>query len=370
LKNSIAATEQQLQEHRGRLKRNKKEHKAALAAIKKEGDKLANSLGTAGGNDERQRQRTLQLTQNIRQAEDAANDIALKINALGDIPVDETNKATEKRLVWKRERSNKEAVCTELENVKAETERQVRSVEGDITTAVQKRERLQQRQARLNEQYDRLIVANEEGYTAKQRKEQERLALEREKIRTQVSYRTNIENYERRANEINASTAQMMQTIHHLDALNHQQSQQPPSVPATPDGPLPGTNGMSPFARPFSSFTFPSFNANVGSTPGSLRGGRGRSSSMLSNISGFTDGFEDMATPSKNVLYNPFQDVGLLNGRKGSHGSGSLSSGTSSQSSSQRDPTSPLPNVKPVVRSPNGKAAGLKNLVIGRQKSG
>ncbi|KAF2685541.1 hypothetical protein K458DRAFT_300461 [Lentithecium fluviatile CBS 122367] len=369
LKNSIAAADQQLQEQRNRLKRTKKDHKAAITAIKKEVDTLGSRLGNSGGSDERQRQRVLQFTQNIRQADDAAADFAIKIDALGDVPDEEIQEAAVKKREWQRERANKEAFSNELENVKAETERQVRSVESDIATAVQKRERLQQRQTRLNEQHDRLIVANKEGYTAKQRKEQERQALLNERMMVESQYRSNINSYERRANEHHLATAQMMQTIQHFEALLQQQPHHPSSVPATPDGHLPGTTtSMSPHANPFTSFTFPTYNPNH-STPGSLRGGRGRSSSMLSNVSGFTDGFtDDLTSPSvHHGLGNPFHAANLLNGRKGSHGSGSLSSGTSSQSSSQRDPLSPVPNVKPVMaRASTGGNTGLASPIGGR----
>lgn len=355
LKNSIAAAEQQLQEQRNRLKRNKKDHKAALTAIKKEVDTLGTRLANAGGSDERQRQRVMQFTQNIRQAEDAAADIAVKINSMGEIPAEEAEEAAVKKREWKSERDNKEAVSTEFDNAKAEIERQVRSVESDITSAIQKRERLQQRQAKLNDQHDRLITANKEGYTAKQRKEQERMALHQERLQVEAQYRSNINSFERRANDYYMATGQIEQTIQHFETILSQSQNM--SIPATPEGHLPGTNSMSPYTHPFQSFTFPLYNdGRVNSTPGSLRGGRGRSSSMLSNISGFTDGFdENMHSPTGNILGNPWNAPGLLNGGNGSHGSGSLSSGTSSQSSSQRDPTSPVPNIKPMMaRSPTG----------------
>lgn len=149
----------------------------------------------------------------------------------------------------------------------------------------------------------------------------------------------------------------MLQTIQHYEELL-QQSHHHMSVPTTPEGPLPGTS-MSPHANAFTSFTFPSLNSHINSTPGSVRGGRGRSSSMLSNVSGFTDGFDEPHSPSGYVLGNPFT-APLLNGRNGSHGSGSLSSGTSSQSSSQRDPMSPIQTIKPMmIRSPTGGSGGL-----------
>lgn len=171
-------------------------------------------------------------------------------------------------------------------------------------------------------------------------------------------YRSNINGYERRTAEYNVQINQTLQTIQHYEELL-QQSQQHQSVPTTPDGPLPGTS-MSPYANAFTSFTFPSLNSQMnGSTPGSMRGGRGRSSSMLSNVSGFTDSFDELYSPSGYTLGNPFQ-APLTNGRNGSHGSGSLSSGTSSQSSSQRDPMSPIQTIKPMmVRSATGGSGGL-----------
>ncbi|KAL5121170.1 hypothetical protein ACEQ8H_001022 [Pleosporales sp. CAS-2024a] len=351
LKNSIAAADQQLQEQRNRLKRTKKDHKTAIGTIRKEVDNLSNRLANAGGSDERQRQRVLQFTQTIRQAEDAAHEFTQHAESLGDIPENEAQDAAATKAAWKKERDNKNAIAIEFEKVKAEIERQVQSIESDIAATLRQRERLQQRQTRLNEQHDRLVTANAEGFTAKQRREQERAALRQQRAEIETQYRSNINGLERRTEEHNITTAQMMQTIHQYEELILVQSQHHMSVPTTPEGPLPGT-GMSPHANLFASFTFPSLNSHVNSTPGSLRGGRGRSSSMLSNISGFTDAFDEPYSPSVYTLGNPFT-APLLNGLNGSHGSGSLSSGTSSQSSSQRDPMSPVQTIKPMmVRSP------------------
>jgi hypothetical protein len=357
LKNSIAATDQQLQELRNRLKRNKKDHKTGITAIRKEVDNFSNRLANAGGNDDRQRQRVLQFTQNIRQADDAAADFALQADTLGEIPEDEAEEAAAKKAAWKKERDNKNAIASEFETAKAELDRQVQSVESDMSATVQKRERLQQRQSRLNEQHDRLVTANAEGFTAKQRREQERSALRQQRNEVENQYRANINAYERRTEETNMGINHMISTIQHYEDLILQQSQHHMSVPTTPEGPLPGTS-MSPHANNFTSFTFPSLNSHVNSTPGSIRGGRGRSSSMLSNISGFTDGFDEHS-PTGYHISSPFH-APLLNGaaRNGSHGSGSLSSGTSSQSSSQRDPMSPMQAVKPMmVRSPTAGSA-------------
>ncbi|KAF2011734.1 hypothetical protein BU24DRAFT_288013 [Aaosphaeria arxii CBS 175.79] len=373
LKNSIAAADQKLQDQRNRLKRARKDHKTAITAIKKEVDTLSNRVANAGGSDERQRQRVLQFNQNIRQAEDATADFALQVEALGEVPEDEAEAAAIQKRAWKKERDNKDRIVAEFEKIKNDFERQVQSIESDMASTLQKRERLQQRQIRLNEQQERLLIANREGFSAQQRRQQERFALLQDRMNIENQYRSNINGYDRRTAESQMATAQALQTIQHYEALILQESQQQMSVPTTPEGHLPGTNGnsMSPVGNAFSGFSFPSLTAQINSTPGSIRNGRdgrGRSSSMLSNVSGFTDGFEDAMSPSHHYLLgHPFSPQGLLNGRKGSNGSGSLSSGTSSQSSSQRDPLSPVQNPKPLMlRTPTGGSNGLTSPIGGR----
>lgn len=100
------------------------------------------------------------------------------------------------------------------------------------------------------------------------------------------------------------STSQILQTVQQYEELLLQQAHQHMSVPTTPEGNLPGTN-MSPHGNGFSSFTFPSMHSHMNGTPGSMRGGRGRSSSMLSNVSGFTDAFDEPASSGTYVLGNP-----------------------------------------------------------------
>lgn len=349
------------------MKRNKKDHKTAISTIKKEVDTLSNRLSNAGGSDERQRQRVLQFTQNIRQADDAAAEFSLQAEKLGAIPEEETKEAAAKKAEWKKERDNKNAVARDFDAVKADVEAQIQSVETDITNALQKRERLQQRQTRLNEQHDRLVTANQEGFTAKQRREQERHALRQQRADVEQQYRSSINGFEHRAEEQHIATSQLLQTAEHYEALLMQGAHHE-SIPTTPEGPLPGTT-MSPHGNAFTTFTFPQLH-HVGSTPGSLRGGRGRSSSMLSDVSGFTDGFDEHISPVY-VLDNPFNSSGFANGHlNGSHGSGSLSSGTSSQSSSQRDPLSPVQSIKPMmVRSPTGGSGGLMSPIGSGRKS-
>ena len=157
----------------------------------------------------------------------------------------------------------------------------------------------------------------------------------------------------------------LFRSTQHLEVLfqQAQQQQQQHSVPTTPEGALPGTNTLG-GALP--AFHFPAAigGAPHSGTPGSLyREGRGRSSSMLSNISGFTDALDEgpVSPPVAALSSNPFAAYAPhLNGRKGSAGSGS-NSGSGSGNSSTRDPMSP---VQRVLTGFAGQGAGRSSTPI------
>lgn len=369
LKNSIAAADQTLQDHRNRLKRNRKEHKTSIATIKKEVDALSNRLSTAGGSDDRQRQRALQFNQNIRQADDAAADFALQIDSLGDIPEGEIEEAATMKRAWQKERDNKSSVADDFDHTKAEANRQLANIQSEISSVMQRRERLQIRQTKLNEHHKQLIAANTEGLNARTKRQQERAALLADRMSIESQYRSNINGYERRATEYSNQNIQLAHTTQHLKVLfqQAQQQQQQHSVPTTPEGVLPGTSALG---EALPAFHFPAaiggapYSGGNGGTPGSLyREGRGRSSSMLSNISGFTDALDEghVPPPVAALSSNPFAAYAPhLNSRKGSAGSGS-NSGSGSGNSSTRDPMSP---VQRVLTGFAGQGAGRSSTPI------
>jgi hypothetical protein len=151
-------------------------------------------------------------------------------------------------------------------------------------------------------------------------------------------------------------------------------------MPQTPEGPLPGTRSLIQGIQHHN--TFPSLQpgfqfSNPQTTSGlpdpattrpadnmySLyREGRGRSSSMLSGVSGFTDELDDDPLPPHHQFTN-FHATNNGNGgvggmRGGSGGSRKSSAGsrgstsTGSNSSSTKDPMSPPPK----LLSPIGKS--------------
>ncbi|KAK3079260.1 hypothetical protein LTS18_005318 [Coniosporium uncinatum] len=351
LRNSIAAAEQSLQDQRNRLKQKRKEHKHALQQVRKEVDSLSARLSTAGSQDDRQRQRAMQLKQTIRQAEEAATEMETQASEMADIPEDELQESTAKRDYWRKEKSIQTTHKKELDDLKAETGRELGQIQSEVTTAAQKRERLQLRQSKLNEQYERLVSANAEGLDAQNRRLSEKAAQAAARAAQEQTYIDHVAGFEQQSQALANKYMHCVQQSQHLEALLYYQQQQQHavaqhSVPTTPEGTLPGTNSNRLSGGYSSTFQFPY--GNIGdsrSHPTSLRqmGGRARSSSMLSGVSGFTDDLENATEQT------------VVNGRKHSNGSGSGSGSGSSRESgngSVKDPMSPPVRIHPTPIGP------------------
>ena len=332
LKQSIAAAEAKREEIRNKLKRLRKDHKNTSAAVRKEIDQLSGKVASSGGQDERQKQRIQQLKLNVKQAEDATLSLKAELEALGDLPEDELQESAAHKRAWIAACDAKAAALAEYDSAKVEAEKELSDLRNEIATSNQKRERLVARRAKLTETHDRLVNDHNADLSAKQRHEQERQRtlqdyMEREsKLHFWISdTRANAENYNIKANEL----------FQEIDFANTQLARQHAAIsgPTTPEGDLPGTNG--PASRPKTGFDFQMFNApQIQGMPQTNWGGRGRSSSMLSGYSGFTD---DLDVPEGGGLDEQ--------GRKRSDGS-SISTGSAGDQFSPRPavfkPMSPI----------------------------
>lgn len=322
-------------EARNKLKRTRKDHKNAASAIRKEIEQLHSKVASAGGQDERQRQRIMQLTQHLRQANDAAVALKDETDALGDIPENELSEYTEKKRGWQAVRDKRAAALAEVDAVKAEMQREVSQVNSELASSAQKRERLLARRGKLNEQLERLTVQKNADMTARQKHDHDRAARVQnyQHREDELLYWIRKSDLEAEEHNINANHAfQQMEYVNNLIA----QAQASMSGPPTPEGNLPGTNGIqnrqNGFDYPMFS-TFPQQGNNV-----HFRGNRGRSSSMLSGYSGFTDDLDGM----------PVGDESKSDGSSGS---------TGGSGGSQGDYMSPRPLVsKPA--SPIGPLVG------------
>lgn len=314
----------------------------------------------------------MQFNQSIRQAEETASSLTAQIDDLGEIPADEVNASAAKRRSWQQATEARDSAAEDLDRVKAESDRQSSAIQSEINAALQKRDRLQARQEKLTEQHDRLCELNAQDLKAKELRATSRAqkravhaAEEKNMVHTIESMRVEITRiYEHRG--------QIEQQIQYLEAI-YSQSQMAHSVPTMPEGPLPGTTSNRAFGV---GFQFPAtvpaqYAGQPAASSSHLREGRGRSSSMFSNASGYTDQLDEspaqpqlpISPPAASVYANtngaqPVNHANSNGNGAGRNGSVESGSGSTSSSASQRDAMSPpQKTVGPSPLSPIGTVA-------------
>lgn len=333
LKQSIQSAEAKLNEIRNRSRKAKKDQRGAHADIKREIHALKNKLSSSTDGDEKQEKRLQQIRQHKHQAEEATKDVQAEIDTLGDIPRQDVNESDAKRQQWQSAVDAMKAARQDLENIKAEQERDANAIKADISASETRKERLAARIAQRAADLEKLTKQQQAEMTARQKREFDRA------LQTQTR--------ENRVNELRFHIAHMEEQIltennKALEAYNESAAlsgtqlplgQQGDSAPPTPSG----TNGHSPFGPHLTTSPF-SGNANAYGAP------RGRSSSMLSQYSGFTDDedFHYAQTGEYRTLHPQLQNwsmqgqsvPGASQYRKASEGDTSGSSGSQSGSTS------------------------------------
>ncbi|KAI1977989.1 hypothetical protein LOZ55_003045 [Ophidiomyces ophidiicola] len=271
LKNSIVNAEAKLNERRAKLKRARNDHKIQLSKIKKELDNFTHRLNS-GGDDSRQKQRSLQLERNIRQTEEATAAFELQLETLGSIPEEEMQEWDSHKAIYQQETDQLKSLKSELDDVKSATDREASSAENELTTIVQKRERLQNRCNRLSEQYERITNANNQGLNERERRAAEQIAKEQEHARIEENFQEQLTSLTASLEEYQLRTTRLWQQAMAIEQVYQQQQLYINSGPLTPEGDLPGTktqpvdttsfNGPVCPSVPNITTAFPMYNAN------------------------------------------------------------------------------------------------------------
>ncbi|USW59516.1 hypothetical protein Slin15195_G128350 [Septoria linicola] len=282
LKQSVQSAEAKLNEIRNRSRKAKKDQRGAHADIKKEIQTLKNKLSSSTDVDEKQEKRLQQISQHKNQAEEATKEIQEQIEALGEIPSGDISASNALRKQWQSALNTLKAAQQELDAAKAEQERDISSLKSEITASESRRERLATRIAQRGAELEKLNQQQQAEMTAKQKREFERLQALNEREHRENVMRSAIAHLEE---QVQAENTKAFAAYQESAALTNFAGHAPPNSSQTP--PLPGTANGNPsygphvFGSPFSG------NANGSGVP------RGRSSSMLSQYSGFTDNGED-----------------------------------------------------------------------------
>jgi len=327
LKKSIQASENQLTDARSRLKKNRKEHRTANSKLEREVDGLEAKFTAFSGTDDRQRQRQTQFRQNIKQVEDATLVIASQIDSLSELPESERLAHEAKRRKWQEERDRRNTIRQDFDQSRTENERRMQNARNDNLTLKQKRERLEARLARLDQQKDALVSANSSTREEKAAWDTQRAnVLNAYKAREQEII-NNLQYVLSQREQLQSRVSQIEQQNYFFESSFQSGGAQSPSN-HTPEAAYsslsPNNRGLSAY-NGYSSFGYSSGTPPVEDnrhTPINRGKQRGRSSSMLSDVSGFTDaetGQDSMADLLRN--FQPQTEPGFSIPRNTSAGS-------------------------------------------------
>jgi hypothetical protein len=335
LKQSIQQAETKLSDARSKFKKSKKDQRTAHADVKREINTLKSKV-EGSALDDKQVKRQAQITQHKNQAEEATAELKAQIEALGEIPAPELAAAESKHRAWKSARDARNAAKQDLETAKSDADRVMRELNSDISATVSKREKLAVRRQQRAEELEQAIAKQQADQNARHRYETERenRRQENERIENQLRY-----HMEKMQGEINILTQKATDAYYEAVALQSYATGIPPgfvgvSSPPTPENQMPNVNGT---LSPNNGFSYNSMQYANGYQP-TVPAPRGRSSSMLSQYSGFTDNAEDIVFEPRHQhtwpqVGNAVAGAAVLDERNLSEGSGSGTNGSTASNS-------------------------------------
>ncbi|KAJ5281168.1 hypothetical protein N7478_006540 [Penicillium angulare] len=245
LKNSIVNAESKLNDKRYRLKKTKNDHKLLISKVRREVDNYNNRL-QSGTDENKQKQRSLQLERNIRQTEEATAALEQQLDTMENVPEEEVERWNAHKADFDRELERFNLAKEELQEARLAAAQQASAVEQELNMVIQKRERLQGRRTRVNEQYDRIISANAQGLNERERRAAEQFAREQDQSKMEANFHEQFASISQSVQDFQLRTSQLWQQASAIEQSIQQQQQQMllDSGPLTPEGNLPGTNPL------------------------------------------------------------------------------------------------------------------------------
>ncbi|KAG6010338.1 hypothetical protein E4U21_006902 [Claviceps maximensis] len=379
IRNTIAAEEARLADERSRLKSWRKESKTKLNNIKREIELVDNQLLSAGNSDDRHRQKIRQHEIQKIQAERDTESLEEQLDKLNGSPElgrrkEELDKlyADEKRLF--------DAAQKQFEEYTANLDREVKAKEVEKFNLNSRRNKIGLRIDKVDKELRNISDANRRGLGEADRRDQERSSWLENNAAVKSNYLDRIS----KACNANASRTQQIQALHGQILTLNNTFATPAAMNVLMDSGRPGGADVDPGHLAFrpqpSSVWNPNPNSNPAvlpppypacmwasssgdvispaggptTQPGSIssaawqppptappfepRGikSRGRSSSMLSNVSGFTEPSDEdsLHKSSAGGLCRPGMNYSRRNGTSGS--GGSTGSGSIGESRSPR----------------------------------
>ncbi|KAH8909193.1 hypothetical protein BR93DRAFT_536699 [Coniochaeta sp. PMI_546] len=347
LRASIAAADAKLAEEKARLKAARKDHNRKLNAARKEIERLTSAVQSAGGNDDKLRQKVAQNNIQQKQAEQSISELEEELKEFDTVPEDLLNRYRAKQTAFRTEKEKYDGAKASFKSYKLSIDTEIKAGEEEKATLQAKRNKIATRIAKVDNEHARITDANARGLDEAERRRQEREALVAEVARTELAMNERLKatraiNLEKQL-QLQNMAAQMQaylssfqdevsydrtnqsgahgagyQPMHWMSPTTASQyppqSMWPPAASMTAPAPAPSLFPTSQFPSPYTNHLQAH---NMITTP---HKSRGRSSSMLSDVSGFTQSTNDDDQPGSD---NNTATVVLSNhprGHFGQHG--------------------------------------------------
>lgn len=316
LRTSIAGLEQKLNDEKARLKSLRRDNNRKTNALKKDIDRLTSAVQSAGGNDEKLRQKIAQNMTQQKQAEQAIAELQEQVKELQSIPEEVLADYRKKQGQYNSEKGQFDQAKGAFKSFKHSVDQDTKALDDEQTSLQAKRTKIAARLNKVDGEHARITDANARGLDEADRRRQESAAFEGEAARREKEYADRLamaraHNDDKTQNAANMAT--MLEGI--LNSFNqaeyaafyerqeaaayHNAASQWPQYaqnhtwsPATSAALPNSTLATAPASNSlFSHGTFPQYQ-HPSHVP-LPRKSRGRSSSMLSDVSGFTQSTDD-----------------------------------------------------------------------------
>ncbi|KAI0106377.1 hypothetical protein GGR51DRAFT_517467 [Nemania sp. FL0031] len=384
LKTSIAASESKLAEEKSRQKALRKEFHRKVNAMKKENEKLSAAVQSAGTGDDKLRQKIQQNTTQHKQADQAMTSLESELKEVGQVPDGLKSVWKTGQSSWTNEKAKFDGAVATFKSFKASIEEEIKNLEYEKTNLQAKRNKISSRIAKVDGELARITDANARGLDEAERRRQARETFQNDIARNERDSDLRINDVESAA--FNKEQENLILKAQ-LDSFHTQQvayaytgsyenfAEVPGQFASTSSSThvQPNATGAVPYdasaawnnslyqnslwgPSPLASSFVPHAAATSQSQQQATKA-RGRSSSMLSDVSGFTQAsgnVDDWGNSRSAVQTNesllPPPGLGFPHNARYPGDSEAVSDGTGSLSNesieggSLRDPTSPPPS--------------------------
>lgn len=352
LRTSIAGLETKLCDEKARLKALRKENNRRTNAVKKEIDRLTSAVQSAGGNDEKLRQKIAQNMTQQKQAEQAIGELREQLKDLGSIPEEVLADYRKKQGEYNSEKGLFDKARAAFKSFKSSIEHETKSLDDEQASLGAKRTKIAARLMKVDGEHARITDANARGLDEAERRRQDTANFEADVARRDKDYADRYalalaRNDKKTQDAVSLSNmaSNMLEHMHQADypaafyerpdpvvpynpgAAQWPQYTQNPLWSPSPAAAVPATTlaGNTPITNPLfaqPAMPFPQYQApTTGAVPPIPHKSRGRSSSMLSDVSGFTqstnDEFDDSGGANSNGNGSKNASSGNLGGGGG-----------------------------------------------------